>query len=322
MPTEDSNLEVYRLLYAHRKSILVFTFCMALASVVLTLPNFIPPLYKAEAIISPAGTNSAKLFIERDPKFGNDKEIDEQIQILQSAMVRDSIIRQFDLVNVYDIDIAQPTGIYDLYKEYDNSVTVDRTRYGFIRVRVFSQDAGEAAEMANALVSFGDKVKNSIIKKNMWVVFKSIERDYLEKGKALDLKAAEINRLQKIPFITGSLIRAKSQVEQQKEQIDLKAMIRQQQMEKPDHLFLLQDYDKELQDYLDLQFNYQQAFANANSDVPPSYIISPAEKINKKAYPPRTWIVLITTLASFCLACAIVVSAKKISELFRRIRTE
>ena len=237
-------------------------------------------------------------------------------------MVRDSIIRRFDLVNAYDIDISQPTGIYDLYREYDNSVSVDRTRYGFIRVRVFSEDPKEAAEMANTIVSIGDKVKNMIIKKNMWVVFKSIERDYLEKGKTLDVKASEINRLMKKPVVSGSLVRAKGQVDQQKEQIDLKSMIRQQQsaVEIPDHLFLLQEYDKVLQDYLDLQFNYQQAFANANSDVPPSYIISPAEMINKKAYPPRTWIVLITTLASLFLACATIVASKRISELFGRIR--
>ncbi len=57
-------------------------------------------------------------------------------------------------------------------------------------------------------------------------------------------------------------------------------------------MVLLQQYDKLLQEFLDLQDDYGKAFINANSDVPPSFIISPAEAINKKAWPPRTLIVL------------------------------
>lgn len=52
---------------------------MAFIAVIFLMPFFIPPQFKAEAVISPSGTNSAKMFIERDPKFGGDREIDEHI---------------------------------------------------------------------------------------------------------------------------------------------------------------------------------------------------------------------------------------------------
>jgi uncharacterized protein involved in exopolysaccharide biosynthesis len=320
---ENLNIEVYKLLYRHRKSILIFTFSMALAAVIFTMPLFITPLYKSEAIIAPSGTNSTKIFIEHDPKFGAEREIDEQTQILQSASCRDSMIRRFHLVERYKIDTSKANGVYDLYEEYDKSIYVDRTRYGSISIRVFDINADTAAAMANALVSIADKVKNSIIKKNILQVFHSIEKDFFEKGKTLDLQAAEVNGTMNRMMVSGSLIRAKVPVEQIKEQVDLKSAIQQLQYagEKLNQLGMLEAYDRSLQQYLELKTNYQQAVAYVNSDVPPSYIISPAEPINKKAYPPRVWIVLLVTVTSFFLACATGVAANQISVLYQRIRT-
>lgn len=85
---------------------------------------------------------------------------------------------------------------------------------------------------------------------------------------------------------------------------------------------MLQDYDRQLQQFLQLQTSYAQAVVNSKSKVPPSYVISPAEPIDKKAYPKRTLIVLIVAAASFFVTIAVVIFSQRISEFFKTIKSK
>lgn len=323
MANEKRNIEIYRDLFKNRKLIAWFTLIMTISAVVFTMPFFIPPQFKAEAVISPSGTNSAKMFIERDPKFGGDREIDEQTQILQSGMVRDSMIKRFNLAQRYEIDTSESTGRYHLLETYDESIIVDRTRYNAISVTVYDINPDTAALMANTLIEFGDRVKNAIINNNQKSVFKSVEKEYLEMAITLDMFAKVLNEANNKTLVSGSLIRAKNNSDQLKEQIDLKTEIQKLQTtgQSIDKLLMLQDYDKQLQQFLELQTSYAQAVVNSKSKVPPSYVISPAEPIDKKAYPKRTLIVLIVAAASFFISAAVVVFSKRVSEFFISIKT-
>ncbi len=95
------------------------------------------------------------------------------------------MIKKFDLVRRYRINIRKPTGLYEIFKHYDGSVSVGRTRYNAISIRVYDTDATIAADMTNALVIIADEVKNAIIKRNLQFVFQSIEKRKFDKAAEL-----------------------------------------------------------------------------------------------------------------------------------------
>ncbi|MBL0050385.1 MAG: hypothetical protein IPP29_02085 [Bacteroidetes bacterium] len=154
----------------------------------------------------PTGTNSAKIFIERDPRFGADKEIDEHIQIFESVKLRDSIIHKYDLVTHYNIDTAGPTKAYQLHAEYNDNIKIDRTRYNSIMVTVYDTDPVLAAAIANDIITIGDKVKNEIIHTNLMQIFYSIEREFKLKSNALDEMALKVNAATKSTIAEGAKI--------------------------------------------------------------------------------------------------------------------
>ena len=103
MKTEQENSIPFILLYTWRKVILMTSSIAVIIAIIVTMPALMPPVFKAEAIIYPPATYSAKVIAEYDLRFGADKEIDEHIQILKSSLLRDSIIKRFDLLKHYEI---------------------------------------------------------------------------------------------------------------------------------------------------------------------------------------------------------------------------
>ncbi|HRC33440.1 MAG TPA: hypothetical protein PK736_08355 [Bacteroidia bacterium] len=312
--TNDTNL-VWQLLVKKRKFVLLTTLLITITVYVFTSPWVIKPKYKSEIIVYPPGTNSAKIFIERDPRFGADKEIDEHIQIFESVKLRDSIIHKYDLVTHYNIDTAGPTKAYQLHAEYNDNIKIDRTRYNSIMVTVYDTDPVLAAAIANDIITIGDKVKNEIIHTNLMQIFYSIEREFKLKSNALDEMALKVNAATKSTIAEGAKIATLNTTDIIRQQANIQSYIKvYTEQRKNDLARLLQQYLNLMESYFLLQQNYLQAFTNANSDVPSCYIISPAEVSYKKAFPPRLLLTLAGGAFGFFTAWFIVIVINKFNQ--------
>jgi capsular polysaccharide biosynthesis protein len=138
-----------------------------LSAIIFTSPFFMKPKYKAEAIIYPPSSNTANALISSDIHFGSERNVDNQIQILKSTIVRDSIIRLYHLMNHYGIDSTSSKRFYLVNQEFASNVIVERTQYNSISVTVLDADPSMAAKIANDIVRVGDEVKAGIIKTNL-----------------------------------------------------------------------------------------------------------------------------------------------------------
>lgn len=292
-----------QLLLSAWKYILAATIIAGISVAIVSAPFIVKPKYKSEVIVYPPGTNSAKIFIERDPRFGGDKEIDEHIQILQSAKLRDSIIAKYNLVHHYGIDTTGDTKTYKLYKEYTDNIKIDRTRYNSIIVTVYDTDPKMAASIANDVIEIGDKVKNEIIRTNLMQIFHSIEREFKQKAVALDGLAQKVNMAAGITIAEGAKIASRNNTDILRQQATIQSYLKiYTEQNNMDLAKLVQEYLNLMEGYFLQQQNYLQAFTNANSEVPSCYIISPAEVSYKKAYPPRTLLTLAGMACGFCMA--------------------
>jgi uncharacterized protein involved in exopolysaccharide biosynthesis len=165
MNTKQPNEMVSLLLVIFRwkKLILSFFILACISAIILSGPRFISPLYKSEVILYPPATTSTYSPFEKNPGFGSEKEINEQIQILKSGLLMDTIIRKYKLTNHYHIDTSRIQWRDDLYKKIESNINIERTRYNSISVVVLDRDPLLAAQLANDIVKIGDVVKNKIL---------------------------------------------------------------------------------------------------------------------------------------------------------------
>jgi uncharacterized protein involved in exopolysaccharide biosynthesis len=308
--------DLIKLVFSRKKFILGFCLVGFVASIIFSGPAFMEPVYKSEVILYPPNTNSNKILIEKDPRFGSDDDVDQQIQILKSGLVRDSLIRKYDLMKHYKIDTASAFKVYSLGKEYESNVRVERTRYNSVSVTVYDTDPLLAATMANDIVKISDRVKSEVLKQNLRGAFHSLEKEYTSAMNDADALAGKVSALMGKSFVSSITLENKFTPNQLKEQIDLQqAMVEARKSNRNDLLGLLYDYQGKLQRLMELRWSYDQAAGYINLEVPSSYVISPAEVNYKKDSPNRTMLVLLTTLCSFLVAVAAVVLKEKYQKI-------
>ncbi|MGB0432570.1 MAG: hypothetical protein ACPGLV_18985, partial [Bacteroidia bacterium] len=139
-----------------------FIIAGALASMVVyiaTSSAFIKPLFKSETIIYVPLFVPARQMENQGIGFASDKEISGHIQILNSGKMKDTLNQIFNLGERYGIDESLIGGTSKLYQTIDNNVSIEKTRYSSVSIKVEDADPVMAAQIANKLVLLGDVIK-------------------------------------------------------------------------------------------------------------------------------------------------------------------
>ncbi len=316
MKTEQENSIPIMLLFKWRKVILITSMATALLAVIVTMPAIMPPVFKAEAIIYPPATYSAKAIAEYDLRFGADKEIDEHIQILKSSLLRDSIIKRFDLMNHYTIGPDEDNKQYKLNKLYNENIIVERTRYNSISVTVFDQDPELAAKLCNEVVKSGDRVKSYILNQNLTEAVNTMQQNMMATTKELESMGEEMQGINKNIVFNYNTLAKQKYAERIKAQIELRDYISKFRNDKNGELLeLMFQYEDKLSRFYSLKDSYDQAIQSLNTKIADAYIITPAQLPDKKYAPKRAMIVIITMLSTLVISSFIVLAIDRIQQL-------
>jgi len=145
-----NNINLIAIFWKWRKQILIATIAAGLAAIVFSSPFFIKPLYTSTAIIYP---NNIKA-------YSDESNTEQMLQFLESADIRDSLIRKFDLYKHYDIDPKGKRAYYYITLYYADAVTIRKTLYESVEIKVRDTDPVTACNMVNAImIIFNQKVK-------------------------------------------------------------------------------------------------------------------------------------------------------------------
>ena len=143
------------LVISYWKTLLVVAVATAALSFLLSTPYFIKPKYKSSVIMFPTSSNAVSQLVLADgnynefldvTQFGNDLQINQMIQILQSREIKDHLIERFDLICHYDIDTTSKYWKTKLYKYVDGNVTFSRTHNLAVEISVEDDGPGIPAE--------------------------------------------------------------------------------------------------------------------------------------------------------------------------------
>ena len=312
-----------KLLVEYKKPILIILAVAALCAVIFSAPFFITPLYKSTTIIYPTSSNSiSKVLIsttyqsEKDiMNFGEDEQTEQMLQVLNSNRVRDKVISRFNLMEHYDIkDSKYP--VTKLNKLYDARIKFRRTEYNAVKITVLDSDAELSARIANEIAEIFDSTMNQMQKEVAIEAYRIVEQEYNTLVAEMNMLEDSLNTLRKL-----GVFDYESQVEMLSQQlaVELGKGNRQGVNNIQEQLDILAEYggasyainERLDNDRLQLSLvksKYEEAKMDATQDVPRKFVVTSAFQAERKSYPVRWIILLVTVLSTFLLLILCIVA--------------
>lgn len=300
-----------------RKPLLFITVAAFVASIIFSSPFFITPKYKSTVIMFPTSSNSISKALlsnvagEKQDilQFGEDEQTEQMLQILSSNKIRDKIIEKYNLMEHYEINPDAKYKNTKLYNAYDDNVIFRRTEYMAVKITVNDKDPIIAANMANDIAELLDSTKNTMQKERAMKAFKIVEAEYLKLKFEVQEMEDSLTKLREFGV---------HDYETQAEMINQQLAIELAQGNKAgikaldDKLAMLAKYggpyvslrdalEYEKKQLSEIKAKYEEAKIDANEVLPQKFIVNNAYVAEKKSYPIRWIIVLISTLSAFLL---------------------
>lgn len=196
MPTQSSQnsdgILFMKFLFRH-KNLLIFSVIIVIVSaIVVTL--LLKPLYESQAVIFPTPTNSPDKILE-EPQFGYEVDADWLMQVLKSDIVRDSLNKQFNLINYFEIDTSKQLWLDDFRNNYNEMIDFERTKYMSIKIIVTTHNPEFSAKIANYIIDNIDAIREKIFKANTYQTLLYTEKVFIIKNQYLNLLVDSIYSL-------------------------------------------------------------------------------------------------------------------------------
>jgi len=327
--TEDFNsLNILFFLYKWRKSLVIIGIATFLISSFIALT--IREKFKSTVILFPATTSSiskallSETSFKQDDvlQFGAEEEAEQMLQILNSDEIRTKISEKYNLLNHYEIDTADKFKRTKLYDEFQSNITFKRTEYMSVKIEVMDINPDTAALIANDIAALHDTAKIRMQRERATEALRIVKKEYLQ-------KETDVNRMTDSIKIINSygLYDYESQSEVTTGQYAIAISKGDQRAIKAleEKLKVIADYGStyvSLRDNLEFQrkqlnllkTKYEGTKADVEQVLPQKFIVSNAFPAEKKSYPVRWIIVVVSTMASLLMAVIAILLLENIKQ--------
>lgn len=304
--------------YRKKPLLIVIILTIIVSSIVSLL---IEPKFKSTVILFPASSSSIsqQLLTERNNKkdllkFGEEEDVEQLMQVIQSDDIRDKIIQRFNLYEHYEIDSTKEEYPKTrLHKEFKENISFIRTEYMSIKVEVLDKNPITASKIANEIAAMVDTVMNTMKKERAVKGYNLVKREYLALKKHIDFLKDSLTVLQK-----KGIFHYESQAEVFNDAYAVALSEGRMKGAKmiEEKLGILAEYGSsytiirdmliyETEKLTQLESKLIEAEVDVKQDLPYKYIVSRGVPAEKKSYPIRWLIVVVSTISSFILALII-----------------
>ncbi|MFO7878845.1 MAG: Wzz/FepE/Etk N-terminal domain-containing protein [Bacteroidota bacterium] len=303
------------LIIKYWKPLLIVGVVAVLASAAVSL--VIEEKYKSSVILYPTSSTSiSKALLSTNAtenellNFGEEEEVEQMIQVLKSSTIRNRIIEKYDLARHYGIEMDSKYPLTNLYREYDNNININRTEFMSVEIEVLDPSADTAALIANSIAAQLDSVMNSMKQERAGKALQLVNEAYQnQKQQVQDMKDS-LNKLHEhgvfefssqsevfndqyaIALASGNYSGAKAI----KEKLDTLAKYGAA------YTGIIGQLEFEQKKLTEIESKYVEAKVDATQDLPHKYVVNEAVKAEKKSYPVRWLIVMLSTISSVLLA--------------------
>jgi uncharacterized protein involved in exopolysaccharide biosynthesis len=255
---------------------------IGVAAAVLTagISLLIRPLYESEVILYPSSniTEVRTLLGEASseaPLFGDDDATEKLLQVIRSEQVRDYLKEKYDLAGHYEIKPSHKYPNTLIAEKMDKYIRSSKTTFGSVRISVRDRDRELACAMANDIASRADTIMNNLQRN-------AASGMLIELGRSYDMQLELVRQYEDSLRLEGgsAALRIYSTLETETEFLGL------------------------------IRGRYLEALALSQQAMPYTLVVDRAEVAEKKAYPRRSIMVIVSTASALVLAALILFVAE------------
>jgi uncharacterized protein involved in exopolysaccharide biosynthesis len=175
------SINISKELVRWRKHLIIVGLIALVASAIFSGPAFIKPRFKSFAILYPINLQT----------YSQESPTENMIQLLESSDIQDQLIKDFNLYNHYKIDtVDNPHTYTDVTKVMEDNISVKKTEYESVEIKVYDTDPKVASAMVDSIISHMNQKARELQRAKT--------REILETAQMrLDLKKTEIDSLEK-----------------------------------------------------------------------------------------------------------------------------
>ena len=263
-------------------------------------PIFITPLFKSYAIVYPSNIS----------EYADESLSEQMIQVLQSKDIRDSLIEKFNLPGHYGIDRNYKYFTSTLLWEYSKNIKITKTPYDAVTVEVWDKDPKIACDMVNEIMNQYNYKLRGLHKEKFREVVNNYRTVTNYKKKELDSiqeRAHELGvkyGLLDYPNQTREVMRAYLTLGSRSGEVSrLKKNLEEKGGEREMISNLMFAVTK---DYSAFKLDYDRAVLDLNRNYTYVNVLNKPFVADKKGYPVRWVIVVVSAVASLFLAIIVI----------------
>jgi len=330
---ENSNqynsFSLMKFIWAKRKWLMIICAVTIVVSAICSL--FIKPKYQSTAVIYAPRTNSmAKILLNEEnynerldiKAYASEEETEQMMQLLDAREIKDSLIKRYNLAEHYEIDTNSKGWYTRIMKIMKNEIEVKRTNFGAISISVKDHDPVLACQMTNDILRLLDTIKNRTERERAVAAYHAL----CEQMDSIESEVRRVDDSIQICMQNGVF-----DVEVQSERVMQQYAIAVAQGNTAAINRLAKEQEKltlwgpRLDALQNMQYTFlkyqalcKQKMLDARLDMqgsmPVKFVVERPIVADKKCYPKRSLVVLISTLSVLILSVIVLLMIDKIEE--------
>jgi len=275
---KPDSVDLINFIISHFRVFLVTGILAAVMSAVISL--LIKPMYESTVILYPSSniTEARTLLGEassRTTLFGDDDATEKLLQVISSEQVRDYLKMKYNLADHYNIKPSEKYPQTLIAEKMDRFIHSSRTSFGSVEIRVRDRDRELACAMANDMASQSDTIFNKLQRNAAAAMLDEISRSYEMQDLLVRQYEDSLKNLE-----GAAVLKAYATLDTETEYLGL------------------------------IRGRYLEALALSQQILPYTLVVDRAVVAEKKIYPRRSVMVIVSTLSVLVLAALILFVAE------------
>ncbi len=267
------SLDLINFIISHFKKFVYTGLAAAIISAVISL--MIKPMYESSVIMYPSSniTGAGTLLGEvtsGTELFGDDDATEKLIQVINSGQIREYLKEKYDLLNHYNVKPGERYPNTVIAGKMDKYIHCTKTSFGSVEIRVRDRDREIACAMANDMAARADTVFNNLQRINASVMLADIGRSYEAQYRVVRQYEDTLSR-----SVGASALSVYATLETENEYLGL------------------------------IRGKYLEVMALSRQVIPYTVIVDRAGVAEKKIYPRRSIMVIVSTASALILLALI-----------------
>lgn len=287
------NTPILKAIFKFKWHIIAITILAAALGAFFSGPKFITPKYKSEAVVYPNGR----------AEFSDETFTEQMLQVMDSQEILDSVAEAFDLMQHYKIDNDYQFAKTALIGEYRDRVSISKTPYDAVKIKVLDEDPEIACAMVNEIIRLYNVKFSEIHKSKKWENVRMYEKNLARKYNFIDSLKRDLaqianngNMINYLYLSKGNSIAYFSEGENNNAEDIANAIA------------LVELIASETAAYSEIKIEYEREIRQADGDITYLNVVSKPFVAEKKSYPIRWIIVALCGISAFLLSVLSVIT--------------